>query len=272
MGQKTLQVVRRFVGCLDVNRPVAVDPHDGRLRLQIPRVLARSAKLVLEHMRRAREYGLDIFIALAVRVGPLHVRMRELRGRLAEVAIARALGVDDRRVGCQCGERIQNRGKLVILDVDETRRFFGGFARFSGDGGDPIADHDHLLISEDGMVEQHTARALPRSDVGRGKHREHARYRFGRRRVDANDLGVRVRTRGKCRPQHIVAREVGSVLHLAADFLAAIETKFVLAEERLRSMPSTRRRHHGALPQAAPPLPGGVQRARGSGSCSRPDR
>ena len=89
--------------------------------------------------------------------------------------------------------RIEDRRQLLVLDLDQARRFFRGFARLGRDGGDAVADKD-APSCRPRPAQSESMRPVPHvADVGRRSARPCTPGTALRRtRIDAHDVRVRV--------------------------------------------------------------------------------
>src|SRR5581483_12416986 len=99
--------------------------------------------------------GFDVALAAG---GAAHqVARRVLLARGASVGPRRV--VDGGRVVGERGDRVEDGGQLLVLDLDERGSLFGGVAVVGGDGGDHLAGEAHLVHGEDGHVAHGAAEA-----------------------------------------------------------------------------------------------------------------
>ena len=141
-GHLLAQRERRFVRRHHVDG-LALDPHQARARLDVGLMHARNAELVLEHGRRVLEtHG---HVAVLVYHVALHVRVFARGSRAAEVRVLGGVGMEHRRVRCERGLGIEDRGQLVVLDRDRGGRGLRSLERVRGDHGDAVADEPHAV-------------------------------------------------------------------------------------------------------------------------------
>ena len=137
-----------------------------------------------------------------------------------------------------------DRAKQSVFDVDVLQRILGLCQRRRNHQGDGVADHPHPIRSERpehrrveaGQHGEVHERIRLRLHLLTGVHGHHARRTTRLRDVDADDLGVRMRTPQERGVDHAVDDNVGDVGALADQeppvFLAGDTRPDELADER----------------------------------------
>ena len=145
--------------------------------------------------------------------------------------------------GCVVGHRrfdVDDERQHVVLHVDQRQRLIGDRLRGGGDGGDGMAFVQRLAARHDvagQIAEVHRTFADERLFVGdvrevlRGHDGEHARQRFRLRRVDRDDLRVRVRRAQDLAPQHAGGAGIGGEHRAAGDLVDAVGTDGTRADD-----------------------------------------
>ena len=170
-------------------------------------------------------------IAVHVNGMTLHVGMRPLRARAAEEHVGRGVGMEDRHARRERGVGVEDRGKLLVFHLNEPRGLLRDPGGVGGDRGNPIADEQHAVPTEDRPVLQSPPQPTGLR-VGAGQHGANARELPRGRDVDRAYARVRVRTRHVRRVQHAGHRDVGRVARRAGHFGAALDPVLGLVEDR----------------------------------------
>ena len=219
-GKGLSRVVGHLAAEPDVHAAViGVDVDGDRLGLQVALVhaLRRVSRLVDEV--GLCEAGFD--------VAPLPVGLVEDVGRLVllltEAEVVVEVGVQDRRIRGHGVEDVEDGRQLLVLDVDQGDRGFGGVLVLGGDGRDALAGPAHLVHGDHGHVLDGATPQPGIGNVAAGDHGDDPRQRQRLRRVDADDASVRVRALQRPAPERAGQRHVGGVLRRAGDLLDAVD-------------------------------------------------
>ena len=165
--------------------------------------------LLLEHMRRILERGIDVAVAH-------RHEGRDVRGEV---------GVHGRGAGLHRVARVAHRRQRLVVDLDRGGGVLREVAVVRDHHGDGLADVADFVAGERDLRARrldrrigHQHRDLAGGDARRhvvgGEHRVNARHRSGRRAVDAANAGVAVGAADESRVQH--AGQVHVIDELAA--------------------------------------------------------
>ena len=124
-----------------------------------------------------------------------------------------------------------HRLEHLVLDGDRVACRRGGLLVDGGDGGDRIADVTHLLVLERALVLRHREDAELHRQVSASDHRADARDAAGRRGVDGDDAGVRVRAAEDAAVQRARKHHVVGVDRLAGDLRRSIDLRKRFADD-----------------------------------------
>ena len=166
IAQRERGLVRRD----DMHR-LAIDPDERCARLDVGLMHARHDEGVLEHAGGAREGRVDVTVLVLHLT--LHVRMRDLVARTAEVHLFLRVGMHERGVAIERALGIEHGRQLFVLDRDQSRRLFGRLGRVRRDGRDAISDEARALPREHRPVLQPATEAMT-AHVGSRDHRADA--------------------------------------------------------------------------------------------------
>ena len=176
--------------------------------LQGHRRAAMQMHLLLEHMRRVLERGVDVAVAHRHEGG-------DVRGEI---------GMHRRRAGLHRVAGVAHRRQRLVVDRDRRRRVLRQMPAVRHHHGDGLADVADLVAGERDLRARrpdrrigHQHRDLAGGDARRhvagGQHGMDARHGAGRRAVDAADAGVAMRAADEGRVQ--CARQVHVIDELA---------------------------------------------------------
>ena len=228
--------------------PIPLEPHHRRARLERGLMDARRGELVLKDAVRSRERR--VHLAMRLEHVSLVVRVRD-RGPLAptlEESVRRRVGMQDRGIRGERGVHVEQRGQLLVLDVDEPHGLVGDLARVRRDRGDPIADEEDVVPAQHRPVLQPAPEALP-ANVRARQDRAHARERACPLGVDGHDAGVRVRAAHERGLQRAGDVEVRGVRRRAGRLRVAVDAPLRTLEELgAGHRAATLRRRHSANP------------------------
>jgi hypothetical protein len=127
---------------------------------------------------------------------------------------------DDGRIRVECPAGVDDRGQVLVLDVDELEGVAGGVAVLGDDEGDLLALEAHLVGGQHGHGVGRQGRCpgeVESLEVLAGDDGEHLRVREGLGGVDGDDPGVRQRRAQDRAVQHPGQHDVVEVAALAAD-------------------------------------------------------
>ena len=131
--------------------------------------------------------------------------------------------MNERRSGFDRPARIEDGGKLLVLDAQETAGGPRRVERVGGHGGDGLALIADDVARQDSLVAQVEAQA--NVEVLAGEHGAHSGHRAGRRRVDANDARRSMGRGEDRRVQHAGEREIGRVARRAGHLVDRVLTR-----------------------------------------------
>ena len=121
------------------------------------------------------------------------------------VGLALEVGADHRRVGVERLAGVDDGVERVVVDVDELQRVAGRVAVLGDDERHLLTLEAHLVGGQHGLhvvgQRRHPRQALL-GQVGTGHHGLDLRMCLGRRHIDADDPGVRVRRAQDRQVQH----------------------------------------------------------------------
>ena len=138
--------------------------------------------------------------------------------RLMGEDVAGHVLVDERSAGAHGVERREDAGQRAVFDSHSASRGFGLLGSFGEDDGHRLADKTYLagsqgrLIAEDGADQIRAAHVFRRQDGG------HAGHHLRGRRVNRNNLGVRMLAPDRLADQHPFAVNVVAVDRRSANF------------------------------------------------------
>ena len=244
---------RRLVRAYDV-RDVALDPHQGRTRLDVRLMDWRHAESVFEDPRSLRESAGNI--AVFVDLVALQVRMRHRRSlhllpATCDDRVVGGIGMQHRRA---VGERrlgVEDRRLLFVLDVDERGRGLSVLERVGRDRSDAVADESHAIPGEHRPVLKTPAE--PRGPhVRAGEHRADARRGARPGHVDTAHERVRIRASNEGDVQHPVALDIRREVRGTGDLAVPLDAPLRRREDVGRGTHARRRARRGvALGHAA---------------------
>ena len=157
-----------------------------------------------------------------------------LRYRREDLEVICQLLVDERRVRSQRLLDCQDRGQLLIIDLDQPaglprrRLVLGRHCR------DRLADIADLADGDRGLVLDEGAHPVI-AEILAGQHGMHARVGARRRGVVAQDPGVSVGALQDRAVEHSRAREIGDVLRAPGDLLDRLQFRRAEAD-RVRGL------------------------------------
>jgi hypothetical protein len=201
------------------------------VRLDVALVLHRRVVGVLQHQVSLAEPQLDIALALE------HVGAQV--GHVGQVAVGAVIGrvirVQDGRARLHCRTWVEDRGQLVVLDVDQGQRFLGRIAVVGRHRHDRIAHVAHAIVGQDGDVRD-AAPVAPAAEVMPRQDGVDAPQAAAARRVDADDARVRQGAAQDRAPERPKQAHVGTVPRLAGDLVAALDATNRAANDRLHHL------------------------------------
>ncbi len=218
---------------------VAVDRDDAGAAV----VVADRAVRVHRHRRSsAASSSSACTVRSASRERPVDLAERE-RALVGDVRPQRL--VHERRALLARRERVEHDGQLLVVDLDQVAGVLGDVAVLGDHGRDGLAvvahllDRDHVLDDRAGAERRQRRRVL--GDVLAGDDANDAGQRLGRRRVDRDDLRVRVRAAHDRRVRHAGQLDVVEVAALAAQEARVLDAVDALAEPAARARLRRRR-------------------------------
>jgi hypothetical protein len=176
-----------------------------------------------KHVRRPREHCIDIAEAPAQRGGAI---VRRVLVHLGRIAVERG------------AEIRQNRQRLVI-DRDELAGILGGGAVLGDDHHDCFAHimrgrgRKHMLgavLLDQRRRREQRHRPLGRVEIARGEHRDDARKRCSRTRLDRLDTRVSVGRAHERGLQRVGQRDVVEIAAAAGEEIGILDARHPCAE------------------------------------------
>ena len=150
---------------------------------------------------------------------PVDVAGVELVGEVDEVP--RELRVNPRRVGAERGFRIEDRGQLLVRDVDQPARLLRDLLGLGRHRGHLVADAANQVALQGQVVLRVAERML--LDVAARDDAQHPGERLGPGRVDPRDARVRHPRPEDLPPHHPGNLEIGEVLDRSGHLLDGVE-------------------------------------------------
>ncbi len=177
------------------------------------------------------------------------------------------------QVGGGCGQRLLDgdcRGKLFVVDVDESDRLVGGDRVLGGDGDDRFAHEADAVDGEDGTVLQGvTVVGIGRRQIAAGHDGDNAGERFGAAGVDGADAGVGVGAAQDAAVGHAVQAEIAGEIGFAGDLGDGVDARGVVADGGVGGGSREGGGHGLLLPWRFALTPTAAQRAPGPSSRER---
>ncbi len=144
-------------------------------------------------------------------------RTHHVRPRVVAVAVARGRPVGVQRLHLGRALRVDHRLERLVLDANGCRRATRLLRLLGRDDRDGLAEVANPVARENGLIrELEPVGLLPRHVLVR-EHGVDSRKRAGRRDVDLEDAGVRVRAAHRLAPEHPRGLQVAGVRELAGD-------------------------------------------------------
>ncbi len=197
------EVLDHLRGDADVDHALFVDPRDAGVRLEVGVLDERHPERVLDDQVGFGHAGLEVALADRVPADDV-VRLEQ-----------------DRRPGRHRLFRIEDRGQVLVLDLDPAERLLGEGDRLRGDERDRLADVADRLERQDRRVRAgaHCAAGLAGQvgvqlrafDVLAGEHARDAGQRPCLRDVESDDPRVRPAAPKHLDVEHVRHREIGRV-------------------------------------------------------------
>jgi hypothetical protein len=208
-------------------------------------VLAGRRERVLEHRVAAGEPLVEV-AALDQQVR-VHVGDR---GLAVQPLVGQQIGMQDGCVGLHRRQRIEHRGQLLVLHVDEGERLLGRLGVDGRHGGHALADEADAVARHDRLVLQ----AAPHEGgrvVRAGQDDSHAPHPRGAAGVDAHDARVRQRAAKALRPQRTWQGEIRRVAGGTRDLRHPVLANDRPPDHRQLHIVSSSRRGRGTRTGAA---------------------
>jgi hypothetical protein len=219
MGVHRAVGVRRLVAVVDVELAgLRVEVGDHPARLQRRRVAAR-----VDDVARDDRVGLGEGAVGRLLVAGLPQRAGQV------VALADLVVADQRRVLVERLAGVDHGGQRLVLDVDQLQRVVGRVLVGRDHERDLLALEAHLVAGQHGLRvvgDRRHPREPERLQVLGGDDRRDVRVRERARRVDRDDLRVRVRG-----AQHLAVHHPRQLDVVEVGALAADEARVLLALE-----------------------------------------
>lgn len=218
-GDQEHEVAEVHRVAVDLEGAVQARPRDGAGGLQRHPGRAAPVQAVGDHQ---------------VGLGERTVDVAEVEGPLVGEVRAVCL-VEDRRVGGERLDRVDQRWQLVELDVDLVDTVLGGVPRLGDDGDDRLTDvpdlvHGQRVLRDGGGPEVHARVHLGLAVLARD-HRDDAGHLQRPRDVDRADVGVRHGAAQDGRVQHAGELQVGDVAATADQQARVLGSAEVLADD-----------------------------------------
>ena len=195
---------------------------------------SRDREGVLVDPVRRGESRVDI--AVLPNAMALHVRVRHGRARAAaEVRVAGRIWMEHRCLRRERRLGVQDRGKLLVLDVHGRRCGCRDLYGVRGDDGDTIADEEDSVPREERPILKAAPKPL-RLRLRARQDRANSGHRAGPRQVDRYDPRVRKRTRDIRGVEHARANDVRRKTGRAGDLVAPLDPVLGLPEDRRRRL------------------------------------